>query len=497
MKKIQSSGVIILVVIVVLASFNIQISLADPTPKQGAITITFDDGWQSQFDYALPLLEEHGMKATFYVSTARVSEPYMTVAELQTLQSYGHEIGSHANTHVDFPTLSESEIREECQTSKQMLQSWGLTAKNFAYPDGLRNDFTDSIVADYFRSARSGFVGPYLLPYPTKQFSLPCFADTSGDEVLPILMSMVDQAYSSNGWTIIAFHNIAPNPGYWQPNTDPQVFDSFLDYVQNKGVAVLTIDQALNLAVPTRGAISIQFDNGYQTQYDVYYEMLKPRGIVATFFVNTADIDSDPWPGQYPTPWMTHQQLVELQDEGNEIGSHCDHHYTLTALSELQIRQELQDSKDKLLGWGLTANNFAYPEGLRNDYTDSIVRDYYQSARSAYVSPYLMYFPITDFVQPAYVADTGQSTALSDLKEKIDEVSAANGYMNIVFHYYSSYDVRDGDFASFLDYVQAKGVATITVAEALEFAAPPVSVPYVTINPISAIIDVTCSVECL
>jgi peptidoglycan/xylan/chitin deacetylase (PgdA/CDA1 family) len=236
---------------VILVSFSLLLMSAFSVlnvsaATHGSISIVFDDGWQSQYDYAFPLLQSHGMKATFYINPARVSSPFMTVSELQTLQNYGHEIGSHGNNHLDLPTLTDSQMRQELQVSQQTLRSWGLTANNYAYPDGARNAYTDSIVSQYYHSARSWGVGPYLMQVPTSQFLLPGYNATVGSAALTNLKSMVDQVYSANGWAIICFHNIAPDPGYWQPNTSNVVFGSFLDYIQAKGVTVITVNQGLS-----------------------------------------------------------------------------------------------------------------------------------------------------------------------------------------------------------------------------------------------------------
>ena len=242
-------------IVVILVSLSLLLTSAFSifsvsAASHGSISIVFDDGWQSQYDYAFPLLQAHGMKATFYVNPSRVSSPYMTVSELQTLQNYGHEIGSHGQDHLDLPTLTDSQMRQELQVSQQTLRSWGLTANNYAYPDGARNAYTDSVVAQYYHSARSWGVGPYLMQVPTNQFLLPGFNGTVGSSALANLQSMVDQVYSANAWAIICFHNIAPDPGYWQPNTDTQVFASFLNYVQAKGVAVITVNQGLSYSSP-------------------------------------------------------------------------------------------------------------------------------------------------------------------------------------------------------------------------------------------------------
>jgi peptidoglycan/xylan/chitin deacetylase (PgdA/CDA1 family) len=196
-------------------------------------------------------LQEREMTATFYVNPSRMDGLYMSVDELLTLQNNDFEIGSHGNSHLDFSYLSDSQIRDELQISKQVLQSWGLTANNFAYPDASRNDYTDSIVAEYYHSARYGYVGSYVMHFPITQFLLTGFPGETGDPTaLSKLKSMVDQVYSANGWTIIVFHNVYPDANNSLDAISSADFASFLDYVQAKGVATFTVDQGLNLNAP-------------------------------------------------------------------------------------------------------------------------------------------------------------------------------------------------------------------------------------------------------
>jgi hypothetical protein len=186
------------------------------------------------------------MRGDFYIITSRVgTSGYLTVAQLQVMQNYGSEIDSHSVTHPDFTTLSASQIIQECQVSQNTLRSWGLTANNFAYPDAARNAYIDSIVAQYYRSARWGYVAPYVMPFPTSQFLLPAM---DGSVTLSADESLVDQIYSANGWGIIVFHDVSPTAGISQNHIDTADFQTFLNYVQAKGVSVLTVDQALNAA---------------------------------------------------------------------------------------------------------------------------------------------------------------------------------------------------------------------------------------------------------
>jgi peptidoglycan/xylan/chitin deacetylase (PgdA/CDA1 family) len=247
-----------LVLVAALASGSLigTVSFAAPTDPHGAISIAFDDCRQSQYDYAFPLMQARGIIGTFYVITDFISDfshdpSHMSIAELQTLQDYGCEIASHSKTHPVFTSISDSQIREECSVSKQVLQSYGFAADNFAYPYGGRNDHTDSIVAEYYRSARSAYAPPYIMQLPTSQFLLPgCPGETGDPNVLPYLEGVVDEVDSTNGWAIIFFHNIIPDANNTPSTISSQDFESFLDYIIYRGVPTITVNQGLDLTSP-------------------------------------------------------------------------------------------------------------------------------------------------------------------------------------------------------------------------------------------------------
>ncbi len=252
MQKLALRLIMISLIVLVLTGVFLSKNLVASAKTQGYISITFDDGFQNQYDNAYPLLHSRGMNATYFIITNRTNTPnYMTVAVLQTLQNSGSEIGSHSVTHPDCSSISDSQLQNECQLSKQTLQSWGLSVNDFAYPYGSRNSRSDSIVAKYYQSARSAYTAPFIIQVPTSQFLLPGFPGETGDSTaLSKAESMVDQVYASNAWAIIFFHNVLPNPtGNFSISTKD--FASFLDYISSKGVRTLTVNQALNLGSQT------------------------------------------------------------------------------------------------------------------------------------------------------------------------------------------------------------------------------------------------------
>jgi len=104
-----------------------------------AVVITFDDGWLTQYENALPILEQRRFTATFFVITAQVGRGsmYMNVNELTTLQRAGMLIASHTRTHPNLTKVSDSQLRDEVLGSRQDLQKMlGVSADLFAYPYG-------------------------------------------------------------------------------------------------------------------------------------------------------------------------------------------------------------------------------------------------------------------------------------------------------------------------------------------------------------------------
>jgi len=68
-----------------------------PNGRQGALSLTFDDGTQSQLDLAIPMLDKYALLATFYVNPRDNYQEQLIPwrAAAQT----GHEIGNHTISH--------------------------------------------------------------------------------------------------------------------------------------------------------------------------------------------------------------------------------------------------------------------------------------------------------------------------------------------------------------------------------------------------------------
>lgn len=115
-------------------------------PKGKNIVITFDDGYVSHLELALPLLKEYKLKATFFVplhflgktdSWNTSSLEIMTTEELKSLDPKIVELGFHSFYHKKFTELSNAEIEADTHRCVEFVADNKLNFSSaLAYPYG-------------------------------------------------------------------------------------------------------------------------------------------------------------------------------------------------------------------------------------------------------------------------------------------------------------------------------------------------------------------------
>jgi peptidoglycan/xylan/chitin deacetylase (PgdA/CDA1 family) len=119
--------------------------------------VTFDDGYRDNYNYAVPVLERLGIKATFFVTTGFLGKcfptfagnfPIMSVPELRELVRTEHEVGAHTVSHQKLTKLAPETARKEVVDSKQRLEDLlGSRVVSFAYPKGDHNQTIKELVS--------------------------------------------------------------------------------------------------------------------------------------------------------------------------------------------------------------------------------------------------------------------------------------------------------------------------------------------------------------
>ena len=112
--------------------------------------LTFDDGHLSNYSIALPLILEKNFIAEFYINTSVIGKSmFIDWQQAREMVEAGMSLQSHAHTHRYMSDLADSEIRDELDRSKKMIEDkLGREVSVFAPPGGRFDARVDSIAMD-------------------------------------------------------------------------------------------------------------------------------------------------------------------------------------------------------------------------------------------------------------------------------------------------------------------------------------------------------------
>jgi len=168
-----------------------------------AVVLTFDDGYDNFYEYALPVLERHGFTAMIYILSGyigrnaewfaregRPTPPLLSRDRIQRLMGRGISFGSHGMGHKRLTKLPDKRLRLEVLESKKNLeQLFGCRFRHFCFPYG---DFDERVVSAVkeagYESAVTCVRG---MAYPGNDlFQLPRKAISYGDSLLGFIWKL-------------------------------------------------------------------------------------------------------------------------------------------------------------------------------------------------------------------------------------------------------------------------------------------------------------------
>lgn len=130
-------------------------------PKKPVI-ITFDDGYESLYTNAYPILKKYNAKATvFLISNYIGKKLYLNPQEIHEMNDIV-SFQSHTATHSDLRKLKVDEIDKEAKSSKETIQQ--LVSNKviaYCYPAGKYNNDVLNVTAKYYSYGLTTNLGVY------------------------------------------------------------------------------------------------------------------------------------------------------------------------------------------------------------------------------------------------------------------------------------------------------------------------------------------------
>jgi len=235
-----------------------------PNNCQAAVSLSYDDGLIVHRDYVAPLLQQLGLRATFYVNllASGVTRDY-GVTDIVTspglwreLAQTGHELGNHSAFHpcrisepekfawldpaFDLRDYTPSRWWAEMRLANFTLQlldgktnrTFGNTCCNTTLGHGDSEMSLEPLIEKLFVAARGPMNNTIVNPRRVNLNALGHF--TADGCTCESLQNHVRQAIAEGGWIIFMIHGVGTGPDSHRLHIDQDEHEKFLTWLADQ-----------------------------------------------------------------------------------------------------------------------------------------------------------------------------------------------------------------------------------------------------------------------
>src|SRR5438270_5320149 len=210
---------------------------------------------------------------------------------------------------------------------------------------------------------------------------------------------------------IFCYHRLVDKVRYPGTEITPAVFEAQMKELKDRGITVISLQDLLawkrgEKNIPPRCAV-ITFDDGWKSQYEVAWPIMKKFGYTFTMFIYTEGVAGGSLGGGQAITW---EMLADMRDNGIDIEAHSATHQDLREGHTITVMEPgNKRTKKKLTGaeyeqWvqnevvgckqlleqrlGIKINCFAVPFGTYNEHVKEIARNAgYEAMFTVYGQP--------------------------------------------------------------------------------------------------------------
>lgn len=219
--------------------------------QEPLISVTFDDGWESIYTTALPLLHKYGIRTTQYILSGEFdNEEYMSMAQVKAMQQSGHDIACHSINHPDLTTLDDEDLEMQLSGCKDTLSKLFGKIEDFASPYGASNDTTIEAITKFYSSQRNtngditDGIDEYDVNLASNFNAFNIIATTiRRDTTVTQINQLLDYASAHNAWVVLTYHQVDDGPS--QYGLDAHVLEEQLKAVSEHKARIVKVNEVL------------------------------------------------------------------------------------------------------------------------------------------------------------------------------------------------------------------------------------------------------------
>ena len=215
-------------------------------PRRPMLSFAFDDVPASAAETGAKILEQRGLRGSYYVAAALAGTDAPTgrmacADAVRRLAEAGHEIGCHTYSHLDCGQATAHDAVEDVARNGETLTAWGLPRPTtFAYPYGDVAPATKRALAgrfDLMRALHQGLItaGADLNQAPS--------VGVEGPDGEALALRWLDRLAERPAWLILTTHDVAEAPSPW--GCTPASLERLLDAALADGIDVVTVAEGV------------------------------------------------------------------------------------------------------------------------------------------------------------------------------------------------------------------------------------------------------------
>ncbi len=212
------------------------------------VSFTFDDVPDSAYINGATILEQQGLRGTFYIAAGilgTTDEHWRVIDrdQVRALHAHGHEIGCHTFSHVGVDRLDARSMDEECRRNSGTLGELcpGIEISNFCFPFGRVSLPRKLQLGERFDTCRGIYQG---INSGTIDLALLRVIDLYDRTLTREKCERVlRETRECNGWLIFCTHDVADPPSWIGAST--RLLRETIAAVRAAGMECLTIRDAL------------------------------------------------------------------------------------------------------------------------------------------------------------------------------------------------------------------------------------------------------------
>lgn len=212
--------------------------------EEPLISITFDDGWESIYTEAAPLMDKYDIASTQYIVPGLYNDEqnYISLDQAHSLHKGGHEIASHTWNHKNLANVHIDEARMQLTKSHDSLKTLADNGNmSFASPESSTNAAVMPIIKNLYSSHRNTHAdfgngvtdADVNVAGSFDRYNIIGFAVRPGTTDAEI-QAAIDYARSNNGWLVLVYHQI-DNSGETY-SASPKQFERHLKIIKNSRI---------------------------------------------------------------------------------------------------------------------------------------------------------------------------------------------------------------------------------------------------------------------